>query len=135
MLLLLILLGIIDFGRLLFVTQGVKSASREGARVAVLDGASADSVRAVVDNAVGSAVALGAGGEATTTITNGSFASGVFVDEANQGTGPCNTGSAVAVQVELSFRWLTPVGLLPGFNNPELQGTRPVSSTTTMRCE
>jgi len=144
-LLLLILLGIIDFGRLLFVQQAVKSASREGARAAVVDSGTGTVVFNAANNSASAAAALAGGGGALViralppgsapgTILPGS---GTATDGslANTAMCPASTSDAVSVTVTVNFRWLTPVGALPGLSAPGLTGTKPVDASTTMRCE
>ncbi len=140
--LLLILLGIIDFGRLLYVSQGVKAASREGARVAAVRTAwgaagnpttnptsSATGVVAAVKSAADSASSLAAGGSLKVANDKGTSA-----DLATES--PCTTaGGSVTVTVTVLFKWITPVGALPGLSSGALQGSRDVTSATTMRCE
>jgi Flp pilus assembly protein TadG len=141
--LLLILLGIIDFGRLLFVSQAVKSASREGARVAAVrapwgatpagtgtnsTSALPNSTLATAQAASSAANALSGGGQVTFVGTGGTAPS--------TAAGVCTAaGASVSVAVSARFQWLTPVGALPGLSSGGLQGTRDVSSTTVMRCE
>jgi Flp pilus assembly protein TadG len=134
--LLLILLGIIDFGRLLFVSQAVKSASREGARVAAVRtvwgvNASTDpSVLKAATDAGSAAQALSGGGPLV--IANNK---GVSTNVPLCPSPAVSTTAPVQVTVTATFRWLTPIGALPGLSAPGLTGTKPVSSTTTMRCE
>lgn len=136
--LLLILLGIIDFGRLLFVSQAVKSASREGARTAVINGNTGADVFNSANNSANAAASLSAGGapmrvaatsSAPVTYTLTSSSTGVTNSQLCPGSGP------VTVAVSIDFRWLTPLGALPGLSSGGLQGTRTVNSSTTMRCE
>lgn len=61
----LLLFGMIEYGRCVLVQQMLTNASREGARQAVLDGATAADVQAVVDNYLTSAAISGA----TMTVT------------------------------------------------------------------
>lgn len=139
--LLLILLGIIDFGRLLFVTQGVKSASREGARTAVVGG---NYTQATID-ALASASALSATGVQacrfleSTTGTYPEFGDWTAVLGGTTACGPvvCSAANVQSVKIYamVQFQWLTPIGFLPGVNDPTLQGSRNVYSSTTMRCE
>lgn len=56
----LMLLGMIEFGRMIMVQQIITNASREGARVAVLDGTTAGDVDSAVTNYLSSASINGA---------------------------------------------------------------------------
>ncbi|RMG01764.1 MAG: pilus assembly protein [Planctomycetota bacterium] len=56
----LLLLGMIEFGRMIMVQQIITNASREGARVAVLDGTTTDDVVDTVNNYLSSAAINGA---------------------------------------------------------------------------
>jgi Flp pilus assembly protein TadG len=163
-LLLAIIFGIIDFGRLFFVVQGVKSASREGARVAAVKVANSQ-VYTTAANAA--ATAKGISGTGTmnialtyctdvgatpcTTFTSGSapaFSGTSAPGSPSSGYTACGyaAGSgavtAVTVTVTSTFQWLTPLGTLVGFlpnpdnaANPNLQNQKTVTGSTTMRCE
>jgi Flp pilus assembly protein TadG len=143
-LLLLLIMGIIDFGRLLFVQQSVKSASREGARVAVVKKTNLEVYNAATD-AAASAVSLSAGGPATITIetcstTNSTclatdWSAPVTLPSAPASIACTSPVTTVRVTVRATFKWLTPVGALPGYVNPNLKNNRPVSGNTVMRCE
>ncbi len=61
----LLILGIIEFGRMVMVQQIVTNGSREGARIAILDGATGDEVRNSVSEYLANASVPGA----TVTIT------------------------------------------------------------------
>jgi len=56
----LMVLGIIEFGRMVMVQQVITNASREGARIAILDDTTAGDVRATVDNYLTNATVTGA---------------------------------------------------------------------------
>lgn len=147
--LLLILLGIIDFGRLLFVSQAVKSASREGARAAAVN-APLSTIRTKVNDS-GAAALTGAGQALRTTVTTtytptppaagvwppASTATGA-IPCADVTTSPSGVATSVKVDVVARFQWLTPIGLLPlpgGEANNGPRGSRDVTASTTMRCE
>lgn len=142
-LLLLILLGIIDFGRLLFVNQAVKSASREGARAAVVRAqwggattptattadASALSTTVVgkVRDAGSAAAALG--GNSTLSVAYSGGSPTAPIPTPPDTTLVCtSSGNAVTITVAATFTWLTPVGALPGLSSPGLTGTKIESS-------
>jgi Flp pilus assembly protein TadG len=138
-LLLVIIMAIIDFGRLLFVQQSIKAATREGARVAAVGanwgpaGTSGTVQKTVVD-AAAAAVALAAG------------SSGLVITPtpAAAGNAPlCSAaGSSVKIDARVTFKWLTPIGALlrvipgnSGGGNALESPERTVSAATTMRCE
>lgn len=76
---LLVLMGMIEFGRAIMVGQLVTNAAREGARMAILDGSTNSSVSASIKSFLTTAAGVG-DGDITVTITvdgvaNGSLAS------------------------------------------------------------
>lgn len=127
--LLLIIFGIIDFGRLLFASQSMKAASREGARAAAVGAASgAATTVGTIQNAAassGDAGAALAGGSLVTSIVTRNSAGTVIATPAP----PCS-GAAENVEViaTTAFEWFTPTGFFAGSIDE-------VSSSTTMRCE
>jgi hypothetical protein len=156
--LLLIIFAIIDFGRLLFVSQSMKAASREGARTAAVT-TTAGSVATAVANAGDSAVSLAGGtpppycrvlispsgaypaeGDAfwrrgqTPDLWRsalGTYAAGSVTYTLTDCSGvPCAVSGAEAIKVYVSspFRWFTPVGIFSSNVNA-------VDASTTMRCE
>ena len=42
---------------------------------------------------------------------------------------------ALTITTAVTFKWLTPLGALPGLSSPGLTGTKVVDASTTMRCE
>jgi Flp pilus assembly protein TadG len=56
----LLIFGMIEFGRMVMVQQVITNGSREGARIAVLDGATTDEVVTTVDNYLQNASVVGA---------------------------------------------------------------------------
>lgn len=120
--LLLIIFGIIDFGRLLFASQSMKAASREGARAAAVQ-----AQVAAIESAAASSGAAGAslaGGTLATTIVSRD-SGGVVVTP----TPPCGgTAENVTVTAATEFDWFTPTGIFAGSIDE-------VRSSTTMRCE
>jgi len=111
-LLLFILFGIIDYGRLLNAQLTLTEAAREGARAAAL-GQSADS-----------RVQSAAGGLGTVTTT--------VVTACPATPGP--TDDAV-VQTELSFRFVTPVAAIAVLFKGDLDGTVVVRGKGVMPCQ
>ena len=119
--LLLIIFAIIDFGRLLYVSQAMKSASREGARSGVIATATGDTVFDAA-TATGQGAASLAGGSLAVAVNGTNVANGDATD-------PCpSSGSSVTVTAETPFTWFTPVGLFSS-------SVDSVSASTTMRCE
>jgi len=120
-LLLLVLLALVDFGRLFYVQVSLASASREGAR-AVSVGRSAPDVDSVIQASCPGVARLSSLGD-TETI-------GVTQQACPQ------TGSANAVvTASVPFAWFTPIELLQFFN-PESQGgqTLTLQSRSEMLC-
>ena len=56
----LLVFGMIEFGRMVMVQQVITNGSREGARIAVLDGATTDEVRTAVSTYLQSSAVAGA---------------------------------------------------------------------------
>jgi Flp pilus assembly protein TadG len=109
--LLMMVMGILDFARAYNVNQVVTNASREGARVAILSATAAGNVTTTINTYIASANLPGcvsAGG--------------------NWGGGGAS-GGATTVTVTCNFTTLTGT-LIPGWS-----GTFPISQTTTMRHE
>ena len=113
----LLVLGMIEYGRMIMVQQIITNASREGARQAVLDGATTTSVENTVN----------------TYLSNGTI-SGATVSILDQNDAALNpatatAGSAIKVRVNVGYnsvKWL-PV--------PMFLGGRQMQSVTTMRKE
>ena len=149
--LLLIIFGIIDFGRLLFAVQGMKAASREGARTAAVQAqwgvstklaSPANSSASSASAASGSIVkAVSDAGQAAASLAGASsftVTSSVNLPSSPAGFAPCSattatppgagTGNPVTVTATTSFSWFTPVGIFSS-------GIQSVSASTTMRCE
>jgi Flp pilus assembly protein TadG len=133
--LLLIIFAIIDFGRLFFAVQGAKSASREGARTAVIATNDESAVFLAMDNAMGGGSALAGGGEPTfywahdlnPVVPLNEMSP--LPDTIMSGAGnQCSGAESITVQVVQPFRWFTPVGIFAG-------GVDDVRADTTMRCE
>ena len=133
-LLIFIILMAVDLGRLFFTVQGVKAASREGARTAVIATATPNDVIARVTDSVAGAAKLSGGGgiHEAKWKTTGALATIPTSDAANEN--PCATGDAITVWVKVPFTWFTPalplLGIVVGpANVPD------VEAETTMRCE
>jgi Flp pilus assembly protein TadG len=113
--LLLLLFGIIDFGRLYFTQITLTDAAREGARVLALEGASGSGYSATQ-----------ASDDAEARVQDA--VSGV--DSAvNVSSGTCTDGQPVTVTATTNFSFLTPLPDLAG-----LLGISTVTGTGVMRC-
>jgi len=110
--LLLIMMGIVEFGRIFMAHQAIANAAREGARTAILPSSTISDVQQIVSQFMTSA---GFTGEVTTTATNVG-ASGT-------------TGAPTSVTVSYDLPILT------GTIIPALGPTVSLSRTTVMRHE
>jgi Flp pilus assembly protein TadG len=108
----LLIFGMIEFGRMVMVQQIITNASREGARVAVLDGATATEVTTAVDNYMVSA-----------------SVDGVNISVSPNPPSSAGYGEAVTVSVSVPF---DQVSWLP---SPMFLGGNTLSATTVMRRE
>jgi Flp pilus assembly pilin Flp len=108
----LLVFGMIEFGRMVMIQQVLTNASREGARVAVLDGATTADVQTAVDNYMVSASVQGA----TLSVNPDPPSSAGY-------------GEAVTVVVSVPF---DQVSWLP---SPMFIGGHTLSATTVMRRE
>ncbi len=138
--LLLIILGIIDFGRLLFVSQAVKSASREGARVGVScderrHPTTAEQCSEPPDDAAAPRPALAG----ATMQPTGAAAPAAATASRQSATAPrlgcARAADSLTVTVTVDFTVAHAGRRSSGAVGAGLTGTKPVSSTTTMRCE
>jgi Flp pilus assembly protein TadG len=113
--LLLLIFGIIDFGRLYFAQITLTDAAREGARVLALEGASGSGYTTAQADADAKTRVQDAvtGVDSTVTVT----------------TGTCTAGQPVTVKASTSFTFLTPLPNLAGF-----LGISTVTGTGVMRC-
>lgn len=109
---LLFALGMIEYGRMVMVQQVITNASREGARLAVLEGSSASGVESSVDGYLASGSISGA--SITVAPTN--------LDE-------MEFGDPVTITVDVPF---DQVSWLP---SPMYLGGKTLSATTVMRRE
>jgi Flp pilus assembly protein TadG len=109
---LLLVFGMIEYGRMVMVYQVLTNASREGARVAVLDGATTASVSAQVNTYLSSGTITGA----TVTVTPNPPSNAVY-------------GDPVTVTVSIPF---SQVSWLP---SPMYLGGKTLTSSTVMRRE
>ena len=103
----LILMGIIEFGRVWMTMNVLSSAAREGARIAAVTGPDVSRVKTAVNN----------------TLSAGNISNGTVTV-----SGP-NSASEVRVTVQITYRPITG-GIVPGLSS-EIQ----LSKATTMRWE
>ena len=108
----LLVFGMIEFGRMVMVQQVITNASREGARVGVLDGATSTSVTAAVNTYLQSAAVSGA----TVAINP-------------ESPGSAGYGQPVTVTVSVAF---SQVSWLP---SPMFLGGETLRASTVMRRE
>jgi len=109
---LLLVFGMIEYGRMVMVYQVITNASREGARAAVLDGATTNSVTTAVND----------------YLTTGAV-SGATVTVSPDPPSGAQNGDPVTVTVSIPF---SQVSWLP---SPMYLGSRTLSSATVMRRE
>ena len=103
--------GMIEYGRMVMVQQVITNASREGARRAVLDGATTSAVQSSV----------------ATYLTNASISGSSTTVSPNPSTAA--SGDPIAVTVSIPF---SSVSWLP---SPMFLGGKTLSASTTMRRE
>ncbi len=109
---LLLVFGMIEYGRMVMVQQVITNASREGARVGVLDGSSNQDVLDIVDQ----------------YLTSGSI-SGATITVTPTNPEDAEFGDPVTVTVDIPF---SQVSWLP---SPMYLGGKTLSATTVMRRE
>jgi Flp pilus assembly protein TadG len=104
---LMVVLGIIEFGRAMWVSNMVTNSAREGARMAILDGSSNTEVRTAVQDFLTTSLGVNAA-DITTTIT-------IVPAEGNPNPGneSANAGSRDLITVEVSLPF-DQVSLIPG---------------------
>ena len=108
----LLIMGIIEYGRMVMVQQIITNASREGARYAVLDGSTSATVTTTVETYLTNVAISGA----TVTVTPNSIGSAAF-------------GDPVEVTVDIPF---SKVSWLP---TPLFLNTSKLTASTVMRRE
>jgi len=120
-LLLLLLLGVIDFGRAMYVKNSLVYAASQGARVAAIHNSNWSAVTNQVVTDLNIRRLAGTTESEVVTVTS---------------TTACPTDAAgspdtatVSVTVNLPFHWITPVGLLPAAGN-----INSLSATATWLC-
>jgi Flp pilus assembly protein TadG len=110
----LLVFGMIEYGRMVMVQQVITNASREGARVGVLDGSTSSNVTTAVNNYL-TAAKISTSSTTTTVSPNP----------------PSNAGYGGAVTVTVSIPF-SAVSWLP---SPLYLGGKTLSATSTMRRE
>jgi Flp pilus assembly protein TadG len=125
-LLLLLILSLVDFGRLFFVQVSVTSASREGARYSSLYSNGAPTPQNITDlvnaSAPGAATLAQLSSNATLNVTQS----------------PCSTATLnenTTIEVSTNYKWLLPVGVIRLISpNSSLVSDFTISSKGVMRC-
>jgi Flp pilus assembly protein TadG len=108
----LLIFGMIEFGRMVMVQQVITNGSREGARIAVLDGATTDEVVTTVENYLQNASVAGA-------------------DVAVTPNPPSSAGYGEPVTVVVSI----PFDQVSWFPSPMFLGGKTLTASTVMRRE
>ena len=128
--LLLLVLGLMDIGRLLLVDMSLLSAAQQGARVSAMNANVADStlvsaVRSGVPDAMINLSVLG-----NCTATNRGTCVGAAATTKCVGN---NTGTTT-IQATLTFYWLTPLELIWRFDSTTRGSSTDVTQTVTAQC-
>jgi Flp pilus assembly protein TadG len=110
--LVLLLLGMIECGRMIMVQQTITTAAREGARIAIVEGNSAAAAKTAVE----------------------SFLGGTGVRGAKTSVTPANTASSAHGQ-PITVTVSVPFGDVSWLPHPFFFGQKTLSSTATMRRE
>ncbi len=125
-LLLLLIIGLVDFGRMGFVQVSVTSASREGARLSSLDSTGTGTTATIA-----SYVQTAAPNAAKVSQLDGAGTLTVSVTQCSGSQSSENT----SVTASTNFKWLLPVGLLSLVSSSgSTLSNFTISSTGTMRC-
>ena len=120
-LLVLVVMGLVDFGRLFFAQISLASASREGARAASV-GMTTAKITSVAQASAPRAAEL-AGLDASQL--------GVTVTPCS----PALTNEGTSVTVTATFRWMTPIGLVQVFTpGSTREPTLPLSASSEALC-
>jgi Flp pilus assembly protein TadG len=124
-LLLAIMAGIVDFGRMFQRAEVVTNAAREGARIAVLPGYAEADVRARVRAYLDEGIAAGAGSRATVTRT---------IVQITPGGGGTFSAARVTVSYNDTYLILGPIVALIGGDSARF-GAVTLTAQSTMRME
>jgi len=120
-LLLLLLLGVIDFGRAMYVKNSLAYAASQGARVAAIHSSSWSSVASGAAADLNILKLAGATGSDTFTVTSTTACPADAAASSDTAT--------VSVTVSVPFHWITPVGMLPAAGD-----INSLSATSTWLC-
>ena len=134
--LLLLVLGLMDIGRLLLVNMSLLSAAQQGARVSAMTPSSvtgsATLISSSVSNSVPSAIiSLSLLGN-TATCTSGALSSCVLPGIVTTCTG--NNAGTTTVSASISFYWITPIDLIWRFADSNRGASTDYSQTVTAQC-
>ncbi len=119
--LLIILLALIDFGRLFFGQVSLAAASREGARAASVGRAEGD-VDSIIQSSAPGVARVSSLGTTTALARQGGTCSGAVGDQ------------TASVTVSVPFDWVTPVELLQFYDPDSTLGEITLSSESEMLC-
>jgi Flp pilus assembly protein TadG len=122
-LLLILVLGVVDFGFMINRTTLISNASREGAREAAFGGTAAD-IEAAVRSAAWSLVQIDLNVSVTCTKADGTACPGVSYDSESE------PGGSAIVSIEYTHHMITPLMGLVGIGPDEL-----LTAETTMKVE
>lgn len=121
-LLLIMVFGVVDVGRLLFAKISLASASQEAARASSLGMTTREATAAATAAAPGAASLAGLGSQALTVNVKTACSSSVANDQAD-------------VTVSTTFKWITPIGLFQAFDPDTTNGSdRALSSEAVAQC-
>lgn len=120
-LLLLLLLGVIDFGRAMYVKNSLVYAASQGARVAAIHSSSWSAVATQAVNDLKIPRLAGTTGTEVATVTSTTACPADAATSADTAT--------VSVTVSIPFHWITPVGMLPSVGS-----INSMSATATWLC-
>ena len=126
-LLVLLIFGMIDFGRAINAQITITQAAREGARVLALPGGTtvgSDGQPAYVDRAVAAGIGLGLGASNITDLPDTNPTTPLTGCPAGSGS----TGDDAVVKVTYTFRFITPVASIFG-------ATKTLTAEGVMPCE
>jgi Flp pilus assembly protein TadG len=124
-LLLLLVFGVIDFGRLLFTQISIGSASREAARAA--------SLGLTTQQAQAAALAASPGAAGIAAMSN---TTPLSITLSTPACSAATLGDTATATVQASFRWITPIGLIRVFDSSANRpSTQNLTSRAVMRCE
>ena len=128
--LLLLVLGLMDIGRLLLVNMSLLSAAQQGARVSAMTANIPDSslvtvVRGAVPDAI---VQLSVLGNCSTTV----LSTCVLPTATTKCAG--NNAGTTTVKASISFYWLTPIDLIWRFADSTRGASTDYSQTVTAQC-